>query len=48
MITAKLNEKCVNGTYSKVRVGKIFFDTVPVLNGLKQEDAASTSIFYFF
>jgi hypothetical protein len=32
---------CLNETYSKVRVSKVFSDTFPIQNGLKQGDALS-------
>jgi hypothetical protein len=32
---------CLNGTYSKVRIGKHFSDNFPIQNGLKQGDALS-------
>jgi hypothetical protein len=32
---------CLNGTYSKVRVGKLLSDKFPIQNGLKQGDSLS-------
>jgi hypothetical protein len=37
----------LNETYSKVRVGKHFFDSFPIQNCLKQGDALSTLLFNF-
>jgi hypothetical protein len=38
---------CLNETYSKVRIGKYLSDTVPIQNGLKQNDALSPLVFNF-
>jgi hypothetical protein len=38
---------CLNETYSKVRIGKLFSDTFPIQNGLKQGDALSPLVFNF-
>jgi hypothetical protein len=38
---------CLNETYSKVRVGKLFSDKFPIHNGLKQGDALSPLLFNF-
>jgi len=38
---------CLNVTYSRVRVGKHLSDVFPILNGLKQGDALSPSLFNF-
>jgi hypothetical protein len=38
---------CLNGTYSKARVGKLLSDTFPIQNGLKYEDALSSLLFSF-
>jgi hypothetical protein len=40
-----LIEMCLNETYSKVRIGKYLYDTFPVQNGLKQEDALLPLLF---
>jgi hypothetical protein len=37
----RLTKMCLNETYSKVCVGKLFSDTFPIQNGLKQGDALS-------
>jgi hypothetical protein len=34
-------------TYSKVRIGKLLSDKIPIQNGLKQEDALSPLLFNF-
>jgi hypothetical protein len=39
--------KCLNETYSKVRVGKHLSDSFPILNGSKQGDASSPLLFNF-
>jgi hypothetical protein len=36
---ARLIKMCLNETYSEVRVGKLLYDILPILNGLKQVDA---------
>jgi hypothetical protein len=38
---------CLNETYSKVHVDKLFFDKFPIQNGLKQGDALSPLLFNF-
>jgi hypothetical protein len=38
---------CLNETYSKVRIGKLFPDKFPIQNGLKQGDALSPLLFNF-
>jgi hypothetical protein len=38
---------CLDKTYSKVRVGKLLFDTCPTQNGLKQRDALALLLFNF-
>jgi hypothetical protein len=38
---------CLNETYSKVRVGKHFYDTFPTQNDLKEGDALSPLLFNF-
>jgi hypothetical protein len=38
---------CLNGTYSRVRVGKHLSDTFPIKNGLKHGDALSPLLFNF-
>jgi hypothetical protein len=43
----RLNNKCLNKTYSKVRVGKLLSDKFPVQNGLKEGDALSPLLFNF-
>jgi hypothetical protein len=32
---------CLNETYSKIRAGKLFSETFPIQNGMKQADAVS-------
>jgi hypothetical protein len=39
MKLVRLIKMWLNGTYSKVRIGKRLSDSVPVQNGLKQWDA---------
>jgi hypothetical protein len=43
----RLIKMCLNETYSKVRIGKLFSDIFPVQNGLKQGDALSPLLFNF-
>jgi hypothetical protein len=43
----RLIKMCLNGTYSKVRVGKLSSDKFPIQNGLKQGDALSPLLFNF-
>jgi hypothetical protein len=38
---------CLNEIYSKVRIGKLLSDEVPIQNGLKQGDAVSPLLFSF-
>jgi hypothetical protein len=38
---------CLNGTYSKVHIGKLLSDKFLIQNGLKQEDALSPLLFNF-
>ena len=38
---------CLNGTKSRVRVGRQFSDTSEIHNGLKQGDALSPLLFNF-
>jgi len=38
---------CLNGTYSRVRVGKHLSDTFRIKNSLKQEDVLSPLLFNF-
>jgi hypothetical protein len=38
---------CLNEIYSKVCIHKHLFDSFPIQNGLKQEDALSTLLFNF-
>jgi hypothetical protein len=38
---------CLNGTYSKVRIGKHLSASFPIQNGLKQGDALSPLLFNF-
>jgi hypothetical protein len=42
-----LIKMCLNETYSKVRIGKLFYDKFPIQNGLKQGDALSPLFFNF-
>jgi hypothetical protein len=41
----RLIKKCLNETYSKVRIGKLLSDKFPIQYGLKQGDALSPSLF---
>jgi hypothetical protein len=41
----RLIKMCLNETCSKVRVGKLLSDKLPIQNGLKQEDALSPLLF---
>jgi hypothetical protein len=43
----RLIKMCLNETYSKIRVGKLFSDTFPIQNGLKQRNALSPLLFSF-
>jgi len=43
----RLIKMCVNGTYSKVRIGKDLSDAFPVHNDLKQGDAFLPLLFNF-
>jgi hypothetical protein len=38
---------CLNETYSEVHIGKHFYDTFPIQNGLKQVEALSMLLFNF-
>jgi hypothetical protein len=38
---------CLNETYSKVRIGKYFYDTFPTQNDLKDGEALSPFLFNF-
>jgi hypothetical protein len=38
---------CLNETYSEIRIGKHLSDTLPIQNGMKQEDAFSLLLFNF-
>jgi hypothetical protein len=38
---------CLNGTYSRARVGKYLSDMFPIKNGLKQGDALLPLLFNF-
>jgi hypothetical protein len=42
-----LIKKCLNETYSKVRIGKYLSDSFPIRNRVKQGDALSPLIFNF-
>jgi hypothetical protein len=44
---ARLIKRCLNETYSRVRVGKHLSDRYPIKNGLKQGDALSPLLFNF-
>ena len=41
MKLVRLIKMCLNETYSRVRVGKNLSDMLPIMNGLKQDDAVS-------
>ena len=43
----RLNRMCLNGTKSRMRVGRQFSDTFEIHNGLKQGDALSPLLFNF-
>jgi hypothetical protein len=45
MYLVRLIKMCLNETYSKVSIGKHLSDSLPIQNGLKQEDALSPLIF---
>jgi hypothetical protein len=47
MKLVRLIKMCLNGTYSKVRIGKNLSDSFPIQNELKQGDALSPSLFNF-
>jgi hypothetical protein len=38
---------CLNGTYSKVHIGKNLSDAIPIQNGLKLRDALLPLLFNF-
>jgi hypothetical protein len=42
-----LNKMCLNGTYRKIRIGKLLSDKFPIQNELKQGDAPSPLLFDF-
>jgi len=41
MKLVRLIKMCLNETYSRVQVGKNLSDMLPIMNGLKQDDAVS-------
>jgi len=43
----RLIKMCLNGTYSRVRVGKHLSDMFPIKNGLKQSDILLPLLFIF-
>jgi hypothetical protein len=43
----RLIKMCLNETYSKVNIGKLWSDKFPIQNGLKQGDALSPLLFDF-
>ena len=45
MKLVRLIKMCLNGTYSRVRVGKHLSDVFPIRNGLKQGDALLPLLF---
>ena len=45
MKLVRLIKMCLNGTYSRVRVGKHLSDVFPIRNGLKEGDALSPLLF---
>jgi hypothetical protein len=47
MSLIRLIKLCLNGTYSRVRVGKHLFGMFSIKNGLKQGDALSTLLSRF-
>jgi hypothetical protein len=47
MKLVRLIKMCLNGTYSKVHIGKHLSDNFPIQNGLKQGNAGSPLCFNF-
>ena len=47
MKLVSLIKMCHNETYSRVRVGKLLYDMLPIKNGLKQGEASSPLLFNF-
>jgi hypothetical protein len=47
MKLVKLIKLCLNGTYSKVSIGKHLSDNFPIQNGIKQGDALTPLLFNF-
>jgi hypothetical protein len=47
MKLVRLIKMCLNGTYSKVCIGKHLSESFPIENGLKQGDALSPLLFNF-
>jgi hypothetical protein len=47
MKLVRLIKMCLNGTYSKVRIGKHLSKSLPILSGLKQANAQSPLLFNF-
>jgi hypothetical protein len=47
MKLVRLIEMCLNGTYSRVGIGKCLSDSFSVQNGLKQGDALSPMLLNF-
>jgi hypothetical protein len=47
MKLVRLIKMCLNETYSKVPIGKYFFDNFPIQNGIKQGDYLSPLVFLF-
>jgi hypothetical protein len=47
MKLVRLIKMCLNGTNSKVRIGKYLSDSFPIQNGLKQRDTLLLLLFNF-